>query len=532
MKKVLNLIHELILSFVFAIITVVGNSYKQGNSSKLIFSNAGKTLMLLIFYMIIFLILIIILERVMVLSQKNHSSSFFYKIFDKHPMLFSFIIIMACWLPYIIIKYPGTPGWDFYYYINNYYHFDKTLTQHFPLCYVFLCVYFIKFGLFIGVPNIGLFLLTLFHTVMMCISFSLVFYYLKKWNVNYKLRLFLLIFYAIMPLFPNYATTIYHDTVYSSLILIYVLLLTDLVLNKNLNIKKYIIISIISFCLCLSRKNGIYIVLPTTLVICFKYLYKNKRILKIIILVIPIVLFFISEALFSLKYYKTSYLEAMAIPIQSISRYSKYYHDDITEEEKQKINGVLNYDFSQYMYEPNIVDKNRNNSGNYEASPKQIYEFFITWGKLFFRHPVIYIEAVINTNYPLYYPFINATYTFFEVKEDKNYSTYVNFSKPNFLEEKKDKLKQFNDTLEKIPLIQYINDPGIYSWFLFFMIMMLIKNKKRYLLPLLPLIATFVCCINAPTILYNTRYVFPIIFSIFPLLLFYFAKIFTNDENE
>ena len=142
MKKVLNLIHELILSFVFAIITVVGNSYKQGNSSKLIFSNAGKTLMLLIFYMIIFLILIIILERVMVLSQKNHSSSFFYKIFDKHPMLFSFIIIMACWLPYIIIKYPGTPGWDFYYYINNYYHFDKTLTQHFPLCYVFLCVYF------------------------------------------------------------------------------------------------------------------------------------------------------------------------------------------------------------------------------------------------------------------------------------------------------------------------------------------------------------------------------------------------------
>ena len=52
------------------------------------------------------------------------------------------------------------------------------------------------------------------------------------------------------------------------------------------------------------------------------------------------------------------------------------------------------------------------------------------------------------------------------------------------------------------------------------------------ILPLLPLIATFVCCINAPTILYNTRYVFPIIFSIFPLLLFYFAKIFTNDENE
>ena len=79
MKKVLNLIHELILSFVFAIITVVGNSYKQDNSSKLIFSNVGKTLMLLIFYMIIFLILIIMLERLMLLLKKNSFSKRFFK---------------------------------------------------------------------------------------------------------------------------------------------------------------------------------------------------------------------------------------------------------------------------------------------------------------------------------------------------------------------------------------------------------------------------------------------------------------------
>ena len=59
--------------------------------------------------------------------------------------------------------------------------------------------------------NIGLFLLTILHAMVMAVSFSSIFNYLKKWNISYKIRIFILLFYAIMPLFGNYATTIYHD---------------------------------------------------------------------------------------------------------------------------------------------------------------------------------------------------------------------------------------------------------------------------------------------------------------------------------
>ena len=372
--------------------------------------------------------------------------------------------------------------------------------------------------------NIGLFLLTILHAMVMAVSFSSIFNYLKKWNISYKIRIFILLFYAIMPLFGNYATTIYHDILYSSFVLLYILELTDIVLQSNHTYKKYLKLGILSLLLCLTSKNGIYIVLPTNIYVVFKYLLRKeevKKILKISLCIIPIVLFFISESLFSLKYVKTSYLEAMSIPIQSISRYSKYYYDDITSTEKEDVNGVINYDLARFLYNPTIVDGVRNYTGNYDATNEQILNFFKTWIKLFFRHPDAYIEAIINTNYQMYYPFTNSTFIFFEVKEESNYKTYIEFNSPEKLQNIKNNLRDFNYRLEKIPLLMYINDPGIYIWLLFFIIMLIFKKKKKIWLPLIPLMMTFICCFNAPTINYNTRYLFPIIFSILPLFCFY-----------
>ena len=519
-------IPEIFLSLVFSIIAIFGYSFKTTNSSNLVFLYPIRFLILFFIYLILFFIIIIYLEKKLLSYEKNTSSKICDFIFNKHLFLIP-IIIIICWLPYIIIKYPGTPGWDFYYFLNGYYEYDSTLTHHFPLIYVYMCMYFIEFGVLINNVNFGLFLLTLFHASIMIISFSVVFKYLKKWNVSYRIRWFILLFYSLMPLFGNYATTIYHDIIYSSLILLYVLLLTDVVSDNFLVIKKYIMIGILSLLLCLTRKNGVFIVLPTNFYIIYKYLSKKncrEKLVKIFCCVIPIILFCFSNYLFSLKYIKTSYLEAMSIPIQSIARYSKYYNNDITEEEKEAINGVIDYDYAGIVYNPTIVDKTRNNYGNYNATGDEIIDFFKVWVKLFFRHPDSYIEAVVNTNYPLYYPFVNVTYTFFEVKS-WDYDTYLDFDGPNALSEIRYKLRDINNKFETIPLLQYINDPGVYVWLLFFLIMLLFKKKKDLWLPLIPMIMTFACCLNAPTIDYNTRYVFPIIFSIFPLLAFCSQKI-------
>lgn len=502
------------LAILFALITIFGESYKKINSWNYVWQNITRSILLLCIYFLLYLILVYVLRIIFKKLITHNNPKSIFKIFDKHPFIFPFFIILICWLPFIIIKYPGTPGWDFHHFMNNYYNFDKGLTHHFPLVYVYICVYFIKFGQFINHVNIGLFLLTIFHTLFMLVSFSLTFCYLKKWNINYQFRLFLLLFYSLNPLFLNYSTVIYHDIIYSSLVLIYILIITD-ILSKNASKKTYIIFSIISLLICLTRKNGIFIVLPTNLMLFF---YQNKN--YKIIFFLPIIIFFFSNFIFSLKYTKTSILEALSIPIQTVSRYSKEYHDEISRNDKKKISQLIDYDMAAELYNPTIVDDVRNNAGNYEATPTEIFNFFEVWIKLFFYHPTCYIEAVINNTYQLYYPFENTTYIFLSTKDEKDYKTYINFKEPDALKESKNHLEKLTNWFEKINILCFIDDPGYYSW-IFIFLLIVIREKKLNVIPMLPLIMTFLCCLAGPTIDYNSRYTFPIIFSCFPIFCYY-----------
>ena len=516
--------HSIILAIIYSLITILGFSYDKLNSWNMITNNFLYTISAIILLTIIYFFIIYILNKYFNKKYTKLPSKISTVIFENKAFIFPFVIILTCWLPYLIIKYPGSPGWDFYHYLNNYYSYDNVLTQHFPLIYVLASMQYIKFGLFIKNVNIMLFLLTLTHAFIMAYSFAYIFKYLKKWKTPYRTRWLLLIFYSVMPLFPNYATTIYHDTIYASLVLIFSLMLTDLYSDNNKPTKFYLKISLISLLICLTRKNGIYIVFPTNICLLIKFIIKNKidrKIIKSFFCIIPIVFFFISEAFFDLYYVKTSYLEAMAIPIQTISRYSRYHQNDISKEELDDINGIIDFKKAGEEYEPKIVDKVRNNYANYYATNKEIKDFFKTWGILFLRHPDTYIQATVNNNYPLYYPFTNATFTFFKVKEEENYDTYIEFKRPNNLNKHVNNLKNFNQAMNNVPIIMYIDDPGIYTWIMFYIIMLLFKFKRKVCLPLLPCIITFICCFNAPTINWNTRYLFPIIFSILPLLAFY-----------
>lgn len=516
----------MIISLIFAIITIFGQSYKKTNSWDLVFQDLIGNTILIIIYTITFYFIIKGLKKIFpkIANKESKENKINTTIFEKYPYIIPFLIILISWLPIIIIKYPGTPGWDFYYFINNYYKFDEWLTQHFPLLYVFLCVYFVKFGVLINNLSLGLFLLTLLHGITMLASFALTFVYLKKWNINYKYRWFLLLFYCLNPIFSNYFTTIYHDILYSSFMLIYVLILTDLCIEKNISKKKMIILSILSILICWTRKNGLYIILPIDIIIFFKYIIKNKnRIFNIATIVTPIILFALSEYIFSIYYFPTSILEAVSVPIQTIARYSRDYHDDISIEEKQDIDGFINYDLAGELYNPTLVDPARNNAGNYFSTNEQKINFFKTWFKLFFRHPTVYIQAFINNTYNLYYPFENATYIFTKVKDDEKYETIFTYNEPENLKIYKEKLRDAINKFEEIPIICYLDDPGIYVWILILLAISVIK-KKEEIIPLIPLLMTFLFCIIGPTIKMNTRYTFPILFSIFPIVAFYSYK--------
>lgn len=475
----------IILSLVYSFFTILGFCYKNNNTLERVNNPLILIISFIFFSSIYFLFMIHIKKFIDKINIKNTKVSNF--IFDRHSFICPLLIILISWLPFVIAKFPADPGWDFYEIASR-----GLKTSHFPYAYSFICTTLYK-----NFNNIGLFLLSLIHLIPMLISFSLVFVYLKKWNTNYIYRYLILIFYSFNILFGSYSMVLYSDIIFSSLLLIYTLIIIDYIDNKKINILLFLFI-ILS--ICLFKKNGFYIILVPTIFISIRF---KKLLYKILPVIILLSCFTFNS--YMKNHHKSSSMLELSIPIQQIARYSKEYHDDITEKDINNINRIVDYNILNKTYNPINVDDAINESRtNYNYSKEDRKYFIKSYFNLFKKHPKVYIQAFINNTYNLYYPYQNSTPLIFN-----NYKTYI---------------KNYVNIINEIPLIQYLDEPAFYIWILIFLVIVVLKNKLN-ILPIIPLVIVFITCLFGPAIYLYTRYALSIIFTIFPLCCYYKKKL-------
>ena len=69
--------------------------------------------------------------------------------------------------------------------------------------------------------------------------------------------------------------------------------------------------------------------------------------------------------------------------------------------------------------------------------------------------------------------------------------------------------------LSRVPVVNWFENAGIVSWFTILLTAFLIgAGRKRYLLPMAPVLTALMVCIAAPTFNYQMRYIMPIMFCV------------------
>ena len=69
--------------------------------------------------------------------------------------------------------------------------------------------------------------------------------------------------------------------------------------------------------------------------------------------------------------------------------------------------------------------------------------------------------------------------------------------------------------LSRVPGVNWFENAGIVSWFTILLTAFLIgAGRKRYLLPMAPVLTALMVCIAAPTFNYQMRYIMPIMFCV------------------
>ncbi len=207
--------------------------------------------------------------------------------------------------------------------------------------------------------------------------------------------------------------------------------------------------------------------------------------------------------------------EPFSIPFQQTARYIKYHEDEVTEDQKQIINKVLNYSTIAEKYNPEISDPVKATWKN--PSKEDFIKYFGVWWEMFLKHPKTYIEATLNNMYGYIDAFsgriVMRQHQLYNkgplggATEELVFNTYLST----------DSMRSIGQSYTKIwnlmPILSMFCFCGIYTWIGIFLIANLLRRKKRRdaTLFILPIMILLICCGSPVNNL--CRYMMPIIAS-------------------
>ncbi len=469
---------------------------------------------------------------------------------NKHPFTFPFVFLIAVWTPYLIVSYPGVMYADAYTELLQYYGMMKFTSHHPPLCTLLIGIFVDMGKSLFGSPEVGVFIYLIFQYIVCAAAMAYVLTVMKKLNAPIWLNVVSIFTFGFMPIYIAFVSLTVKDILYCMAFVVFlvqiILLLTQ---KEKFRTPRNIILTVISAALTiLLRNNGKYAVYPLIAVLAIKFIadFVKKRISVkylcggIAMLIVPIILSSGITILMTNAYNIApgSIREALSIPFQQTARYVRDYGDEVTEDEREAIDAILDYDNLGKLYDEIISDPVKKTykpeTLNDDAKEKLI-NYFKVWFAQFKKHPICYFEATLNQNYFIFYPFDETSRIYYQT-EVTNEHDKKRFEKLGIKEfEPLTNIQQVFTDLYKLtthlPFLSLLNSNAFYTLIMLCILIYAINKKRNEILVIsIPLIMTLLVIIASPVIASHPRYAFPISYSI-PLLLSYYLYA-TDNRNK
>lgn len=501
-------------SLLLAGILVTSISFKKYNNGSFLIANKYQVLLsgfcIIGFGVLIYLTLrtvYYLFERE--LKEENGRPESF-KLLRKHFGGSGALIIFICWLPWILLNYPGTGMPDTFVQLQQFLGESEWTAWQPPLSSYLMGILF-TMGSRIADANFGCFLYCLLHTCVGAWVFSLSMRKLYDMGISFKWCMTGILFFALTPLWGAYAQWFEKDLLYAEITLLQAVCMLEVVKKKECSLKAGILLALSGILSCFLRNNGIYALIPALIVLAV-FVKKVARRRVVTVLVVTLVVYGgVTKGIYpALGIGGAPISEALSIPFQQTARYVCYFGDEVTDYEKEVIDNVLSYD-NLINYNPVISDpiKNCYKGGN-------LAEYFDVWFGMFLKHPGSYMAAIINKSYGYIAPVsqdIGAWVGRVPYDYEKEKGIYHVFG-----ENTSEILRQSWNISLHLPLIRYLCTPGLYSWILLVLAALLIRHRKfGALIMLVPSLMNLLVCIASP-LASAMRYELPIVATI-PLLI-------------
>lgn len=509
--------NDFIISVLFSVMLVLGYTYDQCDSLELISAKPVLTVAA------IACILGYSLFWCAVLSLVRRLFSCFYTkkqclpaIWDNHPFWFPAVVLIICWLPYTLVKYPVGMEYDAFYQIQQV--LNNKVSASNPIVSTLFFGYTFLFGrnLF-GSINAGLFFVVLCQMGLCACMDAYAMLVLHRKKVHNKIQIVVLFTYVFSPFIARYTTSIVKDALYAHAVLFLVAALADLIDCSGKDMKKLAMLSAAGAAVCFFRNNGIILCISVAGVLLVKYICHRSNRATVLMLcssVLPIVVYLLfSKCLIpalGIQKYRVS--ELLSIPFQQTARYVVKHEEDITEEEKMIIDAVLDYETIKTSYDPRLSDPVKK---TYRGDEEALAVYLKYWAKEFLSHPKDYISATLNNCYGFFYP----------AAKERSVGIYTNSSwdlkllEVEYSEDRSARIEDYIKTiqyLEALPIFWGMCNVASQVWlFVWIFTSKIIDRTKFNRTTMVPVFASVVTLVGMPTFSHNGfRYALPIVIAL------------------
>lgn len=525
--------NDWILSFLFSCVFVVGYSYDQLDSLELISWNSillVASAASILGYTLLCLILASGLRGFW--KQKTIRTKMLPNIWEKHPFLFPMVIFFIGWLPYAVVRYPAAMEFDAFYQIQQV--LVGPLRTNNPL----LSTLFFGYGFTLGRSlfhsiNAGLFFVVICQMLLCAAADAYTMLVLKKKNVSSQILLGVLLVYALSPFIARYTTSIVKDALYSHAVLFLVAALVDIAgCDAAKNRAKLVTLTAAALAVCFLRNNGIIVVCAVATVYFGVWVLRQRNrstflLLCSMVLPLCVYLLFSNVIIPGLGIQKWRTSEILSVPFQQTARFISSREDLITQEEKEIIDAVLDYEAVKANYNPRLSDPVKS---TYRGDEEALQVYLKYWFGEFLEYPVEYLSATFNNCYGFFYP------DAIEHEDATGIYLHSNWD-PGLLAVSYNDLQQFvvkNFTtairyLESLPIFYPLCNVAIHVWLFLWMFTSKVKDRCNRI-AMIPVLASVLTLIFMPTFNWNGfRYALPVVIS----LPFLFGLFFDSQlENE
>lgn len=463
------------------------------------------------------------------------------RFFHVHPWLCSFLCLIIAWLPHLLIRYPVVVTWDSRWQIYQAIG-DNALNNHHPISHTLMIAFFVKFGKMLGSSSLGFFLYSITQAVVTAWVYSYCISVLVRIKAHRWTIAGALLFFMFCPHVFGYVGVLVKDAYFVAFSILFTVLLAEYALDRSTfwaTWKRPVSLVLTAIFMTLMRNNGIYVILPTALILLLVEIIQRKEKWKNMVAVLLLLCVLPAGTNTLVKNYfkptEGSIAEALSFPFQQTARFVRDHEDLVTEEEQTIIAKILPYDELADLYNPIVSDpvKARYNSS---ATTEDLINYFGVWVKQFFKAPGCYLMAVLEQNLYLAYPGYNnysvyvasGTYSASEVASS---SGEVVLKTPAWLlsiQKMYDKVMCF---IQEAPVICIVCNMATYTMLALVIVLFIFTIKDyKHLIYIIPVLLAYVIVVLAPCIRWQVRYSFPIVYAV-PLMLGFFTSQLRGKKN-